>query len=287
MSVRSSATSSASWSKPAFTTKVLADPVQLEQVLLNLAVNASEAMPAGGQITIEVSDIALGESYAHRHHGVQPGHYVCLTVTDTGVGMDRTTRERIWEPFFTTKPGGTGLGLSTVYGIVRQSGGHVWVYSEPGTGTTFKIYLPVATNDVPEAEPLALESETLGGSETILVVEDEALVREVTRSMLTRRGYRVLLAHDGEHALRVASEHLGVIHLLLTDVVMPRANGRRVAEQLGMLRRGLRVLYMSGYSEDAIVHHGVLEPGIMLLEKPFTEPDLARAVRAVLDAPAP
>ena len=270
-----------------FPSKVLADPVQLEQVLLNLAVNASEAMPTGGQLTIEVSDIALGESYAHRHHGVQPGHYVCLTVTDSGVGMDRATRERIWEPFFTTKPGGTGLGLSTVYGIVRQSGGHVWVYSEPGTGTTFKIYLPVATDTVPEAEPPAPDGVPLGGHETILVVEDEALVRDVTRSMLSRRGYRVLMANDGDHALRVASEHFGEIHLLLTDVVMPRANGRRVAEQLRMLRPGLRVLYMSGYTEDAIVHHGVLEPGIVLLEKPFTEPDLARAVRAMLDtAPA-
>jgi two-component system, cell cycle sensor histidine kinase and response regulator CckA len=265
---------------------VLADAVQLEQVLLNLAVNASEAMPDGGALTIEVSDIALGESYAHRHHGVQPGHYVCLTVSDTGVGMDRATRERIWEPFFTTKSGGTGLGLSTVYGIVRQSGGHVWVYSEPGTGTTFKIYLPAATSDVPDDTVAHAPTTALGGTETILVVEDEALVRDVTRAMLARRGYTVLVASDGDHAQRIASEHFGVIDLLLTDVVMPRANGRRVAERLRMVRPGLRVVYMSGYTEDAIVHHGVLEAGIVLLEKPFTEADLARTVRAVLDAPA-
>ncbi len=269
----------------AFTSPVLADPTQLEQVLLNLAVNASEAMPTGGMLTIEVSDVALGQSYAHRHHGVQPGHYVCLTVTDTGVGMDRATRERIWEPFYTTKAGGTGLGLSTVYGIVRQSGGYVWVYSEQGIGTTFKIYLPVATHDVPEFEPAVTDVGALGGTETVLVVEDEALVRDVTRAMLVRRGYTVLLAHDGDHAVRVAADHFGTIDLLLTDVVMPKANGRRVAERLRMMRPELRVVYMSGYTEDAIVHHGVLEPGIVLLEKPFTDEDLARTVRAALDAP--
>jgi PAS domain S-box-containing protein len=269
----------------AFTSPVLADATQLEQVLLNLAVNASEAMPTGGMLTIEVSDVALGQAYAHRHHGVQPGHYVCLTVTDTGVGMDRATRERVWEPFFTTKPGGTGLGLSTVYGIVRQSGGYVWVYSEQGIGTTFKIYLPVATHDVPEVPLEVTGVGTVGGTETVLVVEDEALVRDVTRAMLVRRGYTVLLAHDGDHAVRVASDHFGTIDLLLTDVVMPKANGRRVAERLRIMRPELRVMYMSGYTEDAIVHHGVLEPGIVLLEKPFTDEDLARMVRAVLDAP--
>lgn len=266
---------------------VVADPVQLEQVLLNLAVNGSEAMPDGGTLSIEVSDVALGESYAHRHHGVQPGHYVCLVVTDSGVGMDKATRERIFEPFFTTKTGGTGLGLSTVYGIVRQSGGDAWVYSELGLGSTFKIYLPVATapESAPET-PVAVTS-VLGGTETVLVVEDEALVRDVTRAMLERRGYHVLLANDGEHAMRVAESYFGTIDLLLTDVVMPRANGRRVAERLRMLRPDIRVLYMSGYTEDAIVHHGVLDAGITLLEKPFTELDLARSVRELLDAPAP
>lgn len=267
-----------------FTPPVLADPVQLEQVLLNLAVNAGEAMPDGGSLTIEVSEIALGESYAHRHHGVRPGHYVCLVVSDSGVGMDRVTRERIFEPFFTTKTGGTGLGLSTVYGIVRQSGGHIWVYSETGVGTTFKIYLPVATGEVPDVEVSIPTGEVHGGSETILVVEDEALVRDVTRAMLERRGYHVLIANDGEHAWGVAAAHVGPIDLLLTDVIMPRANGRRVAERLRLVRPNVRVVYMSGYTEDAIVHHGVLEAGIVLLEKPFTERDLARTVREVLDA---
>jgi len=271
-----------------FSPPVLADPVQLEQVLLNLAVNAGEAMPNGGSLTIEVSEIALGESYAHRHHGVRPGHYVCLVVSDSGVGMDRVTRERIFEPFFTTKAGGTGLGLSTVYGIVRQSGGHIWVYSESGVGTTFKIYLPVATGEIQtDVENIAPASEVHGGNETILVVEDEALVRDVTRAMLARRGYRVLVASDGEHALRVAAEYFGPIDLLLTDVIMPRANGRRVAEQLRMVRPNVRVVYMSGYTEDAIVHHGVLEAGIVLLEKPFTERDLARTVREVLEVEPP
>ncbi len=267
------------------TPPVLADPVQLEQVLLNLTVNAAEAMPDGGVLTIEVSDVALGESYAHRHHGVLPGHYVCLVVSDSGVGMDRITRERIFEPFFTTKSGGTGLGLSTVYGIVRQSGGHIWVYSEAGVGSTFKIYLPVATGEAPLEPEGVRETEAIGGSETVLIVEDEALVRDVTRAMLSRRGYRVLVAKDGEHALAVAANHMGVIDLLLTDVIMPRANGRRVAEQLRMMRPELRVVYMSGYTEDAIVHHGVLEAGIVLLEKPFTEQALARTVREVLDSP--
>ncbi len=266
---------------------VVADPVQLEQVLLNLAVNGSEAMPDGGVLSLEVSDVALGESYAARHHGAQPGHYVCLVVTDTGVGMDKATRERIFEPFFTTKSGGTGLGLSTVYGIVRQSGGHIWVYSELGVGSTFKIYLPVATSADTPPEAVAALPSVLGGSETVLVVEDEALVRDVTRAMLERRGYRVLLANDGEHAIRVAESYFGTIDLLLTDVVMPRANGRRVAERLRMLRPNIRVLYMSGYTEDAIVHHGVLDAGITLLEKPFTELDLARTVRELLDVPAP
>lgn len=262
---------------------VLADQIQLEQVLLNLAVNGCEAMSDGGRLTIEVSDVALGDAYISRHYGVQKGHYVCLVVSDNGGGMDRATRERIFEPFFTTKSGGTGLGLSTVYGIVRQSGGHIWVYSELGVGSTFKVYLPVASS-APLAELSARAlAEPVGGRETILVVEDEELVRMVTRAMLLRRGYTVLLAADGEQALSVASSHLGSIDLLLTDVVMPRANGRRVAEQVLLMRPSTRVLYMSGYTEDAIVHHGVLDSGISLLEKPFTEQDLARAVRETLD----
>lgn len=263
---------------------VLADETQLEQVLLNLVVNANEAMPAGGTLSIEVSDVVLDEAYARRHHGVQPGHYVCLSVSDTGLGMDRATRERIWEPFFSTKAGATGLGLSSVYGIVRQSGGHVWAYSEPGTGSTFRVYLPVAAGDAPSSSVVAGSTDALGGTETIIVVEDETLVREVTRAMLERRGYRVLAARDVEEAMRLVTHHLGPIDLLLSDVVMPKANGRQVAERLRLVRPGLPVVFMSGYTEDAIVQHGVLEPGVVLLEKPFTEQQLARTVRHVIDS---
>ncbi len=261
---------------------VFADPMQLEQVLLNLMVNASEAMPDGGMLTVETGVAMLGESYAARHHGVVPGRYVCIVVSDTGLGMDRETRERIFEPFFTTKAGGTGLGLSTVYGIVRQSGGHIWVYSEVGVGTTFKVYLPAsnarASEPIDHSEPVAH-----GGTETILVVEDETAVREVARAMLQRRGYTVLAAADGEQAMRIANRHPSRIDLLLTDVMLPRANGRRLAERLVAVRPELRVLYMSGYTEDAIISQGVLDDEIELLEKPFSEAALAIRVREVLD----
>jgi two-component system, cell cycle sensor histidine kinase and response regulator CckA len=263
---------------------VYADPMQLEQVLLNLVVNASEAMQDGGMLTVETGTATLGEAYASRHHGVVPGRYVCLIVSDTGQGMDRITRERIFEPFFTTKTGGTGLGLSTVYGIVQQSGGHIWVYSEVGVGTTFKVYLPVS-GVTATVEPVTVPQAAHGGTETVLVVEDETAVREVARAMLERRGYVVLVAGDGDQAMRVANRHMGRIDLLLTDVVLPRANGRRVAERLTSVRPELRVLFMSGYTEDAIVTQGVLEAGIQLLEKPFSENALAIRVREVLDAP--
>ena len=261
---------------------VHADPMQFEQVLLNLVVNASEAMADGGILTIESSTATLGADYAARHHGVKPGAYVCLIVTDTGAGMDRGTREQIFEPFFTTKSGGTGLGLSTVYGIVRQTGGHVWVYSELAIGTTFKVYLPVsgAPADLPA---LVARVDVLGGRETVIVVEDEPAVRDVVRAMLERRGYTVLLASDGEQALRLARSHSGRIDLLLTDVVLPRTNGRRVAELLSMERPGIKVLYMSGYTEDAMLNHGALDEGVILVEKPFTDLTLAQRIRELLD----
>ncbi len=264
---------------------VYADPMQFEQVLLNLVVNASEAMPDGGTLTIESGTALLTESYVARHHDVGAGPYVCLVVSDTGAGMDRATRERIFEPFFTTKSGGTGLGLSTVYGIVRQTGGHIWVYSEVGVGTTFKVYLPVSSEapDEPSSRP---STEVLGGRETILVVEDESAVREVVRAMLERRGYTVLVAADGDQAMQLAKDYAAPIDLLLTDVVLPRSNGRRVAELLGMERPGLRVLYMSGYTEDAIAPHGALDRGVALVEKPFTDLTLARRIRERLDSPA-
>ncbi len=261
---------------------VYADPMLFEQVLLNLVVNASEAMPNGGTLTVESSTTTLGANYAARHHGVKPGAYVCLIVTDTGAGMDRNTREQIFEPFFTTKSAGTGLGLSTVYGIVRQTGGHVWVYSELGVGTTFKVYLPVSGAQPDLPAPVA-RAEVLGGRETVMVVEDEPAVREVVRAMLTRRGYTVLLASDGDQALRVARSHNGRIDLLLTDVVLPRTNGRRVAELLSVERPGIKVLYMSGYTEDAMLNHGALDDGVVLVEKPFTDLTLAQRVRELLD----
>ena len=262
---------------------IYADPLQIEQVLLNLVVNASEAMPNGGTVTIETGTVTLGDAYAARHHGVDAGRYVCLVVADTGEGVDRQTRERMFEPFFTTKARGSGLGLSTVYGIVKQSAGHVWVYSEVGVGTTFKVYLPASDAPAdPAPEPAAII--TRSGTETILLVEDETAVRDVARFMLQRRGYTVLAAADGDQAMRLANRHAGPIHLLLTDVVLPRANGRRVAERFLMTRPDAKVLYMSGYTEDSVVNQGVLDEGIRLLEKPFSESALALRVREVLDS---
>ena len=243
---------------------VRADPGQIEQVLMNLVVNARDAMPEGGQLTIETSNIEIDEEYAARHVAVRPGPYVQLAVTDTGSGMDRETIAKIFEPFFTTKGEGkgTGLGLSTVYGIVKQSGGNVWVYSEPGHGTTFKIYLPrdlsaaAATDTRPTAAPSRVT-----GTETVLVVEDEPALCEVARRTLDAAGYRVLTAASGDEALLIFAEHVGDIHLLLTDVVMPRMSGRALAQELTKRRPTLKVLYMSGYTDDAIVHHGVLRRG--------------------------
>jgi two-component system cell cycle sensor histidine kinase/response regulator CckA len=264
---------------------VKVDPGQLEQIIMNLAVNARDAMPRGGHLTIETGNVDMDESYVREHPVAQPGRYVMLAVSDTGVGMDAVTQAQIFEPFFTTKePGkGTGLGLATVYGIVKQSGGFIWVYSEPGHGTSFKIYLPrVDERVVPAA---AAVQHRVGGSETVIVVEDVAAVRTVAREMLGRHGYRVLEAADGDTALRLAAKHQGPIHLLLTDVVMPDVSGRELADQLAALRPGMRVLFMSGYTDDAVVRHGVLQEGIAYLQKPFTPDTLARKVREVLDEP--
>jgi CheY-like chemotaxis protein len=255
----------------------------LEQVLLNLAINARDAMPEGGRLTIEVRVVELGDAYAADHLRVRPGAYALLAVSDTGVGMDAATKARAFEPFFTTKgEKGTGLGLATVYGIVEQSGGSVAVYSEPGHGTTFKVYLPLvpAGAETPAARSPA--GPPPRGTETVLLAEDEGPVRALARAVLERHGYTVLEAADGRAALAAAALHAGTIHLLVTDLVMPGAGGREVAERLRELRPGLKVLYLSGYTEDAVVRHGVLEAEADFLQKPFTPEALARKVREVL-----
>lgn len=264
--------------------RVKADLSQLEQVIVNLTVNARDAMPKGGKLTIETANVELNEEYARKHIGVQPGRYVMLSISDTGVGMTKEVQERIFEPFFTTKEmgKGTGLGLSTVYGIVKQSGGNIWVYSEPGEGTTFKIYLPRVD------EPLSGQKEEVigeipGGRETILVVEDEETVRKLAVRLLKRQGYKVLEASGGGEAFVLCEKYKEPIHLILSDVVMPGMSGREVVERLQKIHPEAKVLYMSGYTDNVIVHHGILEEGIEFLQKPFTLEGLARKVREVLD----
>jgi two-component system cell cycle sensor histidine kinase/response regulator CckA len=266
---------------------VRADGGQLEQVVMNLAVNARDAMPTGGKLTIETVNTELDEVYAREHAVVKPGRYVLLAVSDTGVGMDAETKARMFEPFFTTKPKGkgTGLGLATVYGIVKQSGGHISVYSEPGRGTTFKIYLPRVEDAAVPARSTPASTTSLRGSETLLLVEDQQEVRRVARRVLEGRGYTVLVAASGPDALQVAGAHAGPIHLLVTDVIMPAMSGREVGLLLAPARPETKVLYLSGYADESVVRHGVLEPGIAFLQKPFTTEALARKVREVLDTP--
>jgi CheY-like chemotaxis protein len=264
---------------------VRADAGLMEQVLMNLAVNARDAMPTGGRLTMEARNVVLADGYVRSHIGAKPGPHVTLSVTDTGTGMDETTMHRIFEPYFTTKDQGkgTGLGLSTVFGIVDQAGGHVAVASELGLGTRFDVYIPRVDGTTADPKTTTRAPTTLRGFETILLAEDEDQVRAVARGILERHGYRVLEAHSGAQALRVAAEHAGPIHLLLTDVVMPQMSGPNLSEQLVKLRSGLRVLCMSGYTDDATVRHGVFAAKLAYLQKPLTVETLTRRVREVLD----
>src|SRR6266480_2292259 len=268
------------------TGRVKADPGQLEQVIMNLAVNARDAMPNGGKLTLETANVDLDDAYAADHYPARAGPFVMLAVSDTGTGMSEETQAHMFEPFFTTKEKGkgTGLGLATVYGIIKQSGGFIWVYSEVGHGTTFKLYLP-RVEELAEraAAPAAARTRPARGTETVLVVEDEAPVRNVARQVLERHGYTVLEAPSAEAALDIATRYSGTIHLLLTDVVMPGLNGRELASRLADLRPDARVIFMSGYTDDAVTRHGVLEPGSAYVQKPFTPDAIARKVREVLD----
>jgi two-component system cell cycle sensor histidine kinase/response regulator CckA len=266
---------------------VKADPGQVEQVIMNLAVNARDAMPHGGKLTIETANVDLDEHYARDHASVKAGTYVMIAVSDTGVGMTDKVKSRIFEPFFTTKEvgKGTGLGLSTVYGIIKQSGGYIWVYSEVGIGSTFKVYLPrvTAATDMPVVNT---RQPARDGSETVLLVEDEDGVRALMRQVLHKHGYNVLEARHGGEALLMCERHQGKIDMLLTDVVLEQMSGRELAERLLKVRPEMKVLYVSGYADDAIVHHGVLTAGMAFLQKPFTTEALARKIRYVLDGPS-
>jgi PAS domain S-box-containing protein len=267
---------------------IRADAGQIDQVIMNLAVNARDAMPTGGKLTIETSNVTLDDEYARFHAPLRPGDYVMVAISDTGAGMDSDTQSHIFEPFFTTKgTKGTGLGLSTVYGIIKQSGGYIWVYSEVGRGTTFKIYLPRVASIGEPATQVAAPVEyrkVEPGTETILLVEDEANLRYLARQYLEKQGYKVIEAADGAVAMQIAVAHEAIIHLLLTDVIMPGMNGRELAQRIAEIRPNVKILYMSGYTENVIGHNGMLDAGVRLLQKPFNLRDLKSKVREVLDA---
>jgi signal transduction histidine kinase/CheY-like chemotaxis protein len=267
--------------------RVRVDPTQLEQVLVNLIANARDAMPSGGQLTVEVAEVELDEIYAATHPEVAPGPHVMIAISDTGAGMSQEVRDHIFEPFFTTKEtsGGTGLGLATVYGIVKQSGGSINVYSEPDHGSVFKVYLPRVFEPVDERRAPVPAAAGLTGTETILLAEDDEAVRGVTVLALSRAGFRVLAAEDGPGAIELALGHSGPIHLLVTDVVMKGMSGQQLAEELARVRPGTPTLFVSGYAENTIVHHGVLDADVSFLPKPFTPTALVRKVREVLGSP--
>jgi PAS domain S-box-containing protein len=263
-----------------------ADPGQIQQIIMNLAVNSRDAILEGGNLTIETANVNFDEEYAREHPAIEVGPYVMLAISDNGLGMDAVTKSHLFEPFFTTKEKGkgTGLGLSTVYGIVKQSNGFIWVYSEPGKGTTFKIYFPRAEGKVPRIIQEGKTVQEDRGSETILVTEDESSVRALVARILRERGYTVLEASKGKEALDIAEKYSGEINLLITDVVMPGMGGKALESQLTAIRPSLKALFISGYTDNAIVHHGILDSDVVFLQKPFTVESLTRKVRAVLDS---
>ena len=261
------------------------DPGQIEQIIVNLAVNARDAMPTGGKLTIETVNVQMDEKYVREHITAKPGFYVMMAISDTGTGMDEEIRSKIFEPFFTTKEEGqgTGLGLSTVYGIVKQSDGYIWVYSEPGKGTSFKIYLPRVDKESQDIKKIKTSDKSLSGTETVLVVEDDRMVRELAIKILQKYGYKVLEAEDGKEAIEIGKQHEGPIDLMLTDVVMPGMSGRILAAEFESLRPKIKVVYMSGYTDNIVVHHGILDRGMSFIQKPFTHEALAIKVRELLD----
>jgi PAS domain S-box-containing protein len=265
---------------------VNADASKIQQVIMNLVVNARDAMPNGGKLTIETNIVEFDESYIQEHPLTKPGSYAMMAISDNGIGMDAATKERIFEPFFTTKDKGkgTGLGLSTVYGIVKQSDGFIWVYSEPQKGTTIKVYIPLSAQAATDSAPEDKSNATLGGSETVLVVEDEASVRSLACRILRNNGHKVLEAADGLEALRISKQYEDVIHLVVSDVVMPEMGGKALVARLEQARPGIRTLFISGYTDNAIVHHGVLDSGIAFLQKPFAVETFLRKVREVLNS---
>jgi two-component system, cell cycle sensor histidine kinase and response regulator CckA len=267
---------------------VQADPSQIDQVIMNLSVNGRDAMPEGGRLTVETADVELTEEFTGRHIGVPAGQYVMLAVSDTGKGMDAATKSQIFEPFFTTKDAGkgTGLGLSIVYGIVKQSSGDILVYSEPGVGTVFKIYFPVAPGEVLKETTRNVPAGPATATETILLVEDEDQVRNLTRAILKRHGYGILEAANAEDALALIHDRTRQINLLLTDVVMPRMRGTELAKAAKELRPGLKVLFMSGYTDGGVVHRGVIDEGAPFQQKPFTSIGLHEKVRQILETGA-
>ena len=262
-----------------------ADPGQIQQILINLATNARDAMPHGGQLTIEAANVELDEEYQVLHPPVIPGPYVMFSVADTGCGIDRKTQARVFDPFFTTKElgKGTGLGLAMVYGIVKQSGGFIWVYSEVGKGATFKVYLPRVEREATRQTRPNPDHAPQRGTETILLAEDSESLREIAREYMESLGYTVLEARSGKEALKRSCEFEGEIHLFLTDVVMPELNGRELADEVLSKRPGIKVLFSSGYTDDAVVRHGVLEPNVAFLQKPYRPKAFARKIREVLD----